>query len=94
MAKKKAKKKKVKRQPAKIFVVLQEGGTSTEWYATAYDDVEEADAAIEGHREATYDAIGPFEFTNPKNGKLEGEILELLQTVAAAAVSHSIGIEF
>lgn len=41
-------------------MVVQQGGSSFEWYASTYDYRHEAVDAIKGHRKATYNAIGPF----------------------------------
>ncbi len=70
-----------------IFLVVQMGGTSGEWYSSTYDNVENANDAIKGHKAATYNAIGPYEvpaalyraFLRTRNA--EGEFLSLLDDV-------------
>jgi hypothetical protein len=43
-----------------IYVVLQEGGSSIECYASSYDNQDDALDAMIGHAKATYRSAGPF----------------------------------
>lgn len=43
-------------------LVLQQGGGTSEWYATTYNSVKDADKAVRSHEEATYTAAS---FTVP-----------------------------
>lgn len=70
-----------------LHVVVQLGGSSTEWYPGSYDSRSEALAAIVGHYDASYSAIGPFELPNPPD---EGDWLDLLGEVAAAAATRDM----
>lgn len=38
-------------------LVIQQGGSSTEFYATAYNSHKEAARAVKGHEEASYNAF-------------------------------------
>ena len=42
------------------YLVVQEGGTEAEQYATLYSTDREAQAAIKRHNRASYNACGPF----------------------------------
>ncbi len=44
-----------------LFLVVQQGGSTGEWYASTYNYREDAVDAIEGHAKATYHSVGPFE---------------------------------
>jgi hypothetical protein len=44
-----------------IWLVVQQGGASGEWYAGTYNSKKEADRAIKNHKRATYNCIGPYE---------------------------------
>lgn len=71
-----------KEDPEYIWIVVQQGGSSSEFYASSYNSENLAKAAMEGHARATYASIGPYKVKNPKD-KL-GEQL-LLQTAESAA---------
>lgn len=45
---------------ATLYLVLQEGGSSVEHYATLYNTERKALAAGRGHRRATYSATDPI----------------------------------
>jgi hypothetical protein len=80
----------------KIYMVLQEGGASNEWYASFHDTVEEAEATIASHAEATYSAVGPYELTVPddldKRDDFWGVLHEVANRAAVAATSHQMGV--
>lgn len=44
-----------------IQIVMQQGGSSSEFYASSYNTVKQAERAIESHEKASYNAAGPFE---------------------------------
>jgi hypothetical protein len=66
-----------------IFIVLQDGGSSVEAYATTYDTSHDAHWAMRAHSAASYDSAGPFEVpVHEINGKTyieEADVLELIQ---------------
>ena len=45
----------------RIWIVIQEGGTSREHYCNAYDTEKHAHDFIKSAAEATYNCLGPFE---------------------------------
>jgi hypothetical protein len=49
------------RTPPRLQLVVQEGGSSIEFYATFYNTTKQAERAIRSHHHATYNAFGPFE---------------------------------
>lgn len=65
-----------------IFVVVQQGGASNEWYASTYDDRLEALQAIVSHHRATYSSIGPYELES----QTEGNWCELIGDACGDAV--------
>lgn len=76
---------------AKLFVVLQEGGSSADgWYATSYDTKKDAQAAMRGHEKASYNSVGPFEVPPAlakvllENGGAEAELMEMLHNMTLA----------
>jgi len=44
-----------------IYIVVQQGGASTEWYPSTFDTEEEAQAHIDDCYAHTYNCIGPVE---------------------------------
>lgn len=69
-----------------LHVVVQKGGTSSEWYASSYDSRKQAIAAAVGHFEASYSAIGPYVIPNPP---AEEDWLQLLGEVAGDAATDA-----
>lgn len=68
-----------------IWLVIQEGGTSGEHYASFYNTAPQANAAIRSHQKASYNCFGPFPVKGvggPKGGLLVTE-LDLLDLVSA-----------
>jgi len=43
-----------------MFVVVQNGGSSAEWYAIAFDTLEDAQAFIDDCDMHTYNCVGPY----------------------------------
>jgi len=72
-----------------LYVVVQQGGSSFEWYTSFYDTVEEAVAAINSHREASYDAIGPFELAGEFTNAQLAALTEVFDDVAGYAVDRN-----
>lgn len=83
--------------PSDGFVVVQQGGSSGEWYASCYDTVAAAKSAIAAIKADTYDATDPFaippamaaafrggeaEFVDLRGA--EAEFLELLNRICRA----------
>jgi hypothetical protein len=74
-----------------IQLIVQQGGSSCEWYSASYDSVENAEDAIRGIKAHTYDAIGPFEVPEELVAAFravpgsEGAFLSLLDDVLVAA---------
>lgn len=72
-----------------IYVVVQEGGSSTEAYATSYNTKAQGLAAVRAHAKASYRTMGPFEVTAyTRKGTQtfieEADVLELVERVRAA----------
>lgn len=69
-----------------VWVVLQEGGSSTEAFASSFDSKQDAEAAMLEHAKATYRSAGPFELDGVEiAGKLyieEGDALALAEQTA------------
>lgn len=71
-----------------MFLVVQKGGSSGEWYASTYESRADAEQAIKGHKAATYGAIGPYEIPAALAAALaahpdaEGALAELIDEVA------------
>lgn len=67
-------------------VVLQQGGTSTEWYATSYNHIDDAREAVTNHKNASYTAFAfEVEENLAKSLPLEAEVslMRLLEKVAS-----------
>ena len=72
-----------------IFIVLQQGGSSCEWYVQSHETIYEAEDAIRSIKAHTYDATDPIEvgptltelLLRPENNKAHGELYELLDSV-------------
>ena len=56
---------KTNQQTPKLFVVIQEGGTSNEHYAHQFDSEEAAKRYIRTAERAAYNCYGPFELSVP-----------------------------
>lgn len=69
-----------------IFIVVQQGGSSFEWYASSYDNREAADSAILGHKQASYNSIGPYAVSQPLD---EGNILALIESACRDAATQT-----
>ena len=75
-----------------MFLVIQQGGLSTELYASVYDTQEEAEEAKRGHQEATYNATDPIEVPSALAAAIcdkpeaECALAELIDEAAAACV--------
>jgi hypothetical protein len=48
------------KSPDQIFIVIQEGGSSIEAYASSYSRERDATNAMRGHTKASYRSAGPF----------------------------------
>ena len=74
----------------KLYAVIQQGGSTHEFYASTYNTPRQAERAKRGHERASYNAIGPFEFEviQADGGVFiaEDHLIELLESVAKAAV--------
>lgn len=86
-----AKKTGAKERVVKLFVVLQEGGSSTEgWYAATYDKENDALKAMRGHEKASYNSVGPFEVPEAlakmllADKKAEMDLLVMLEEMVEA----------
>jgi hypothetical protein len=77
---------------APSYLVIQQGGTSCEWYASFYDDQDQAVGAIKEHMAACYDAVGPFKLEQPYTVEQQLELLDLFATIAGHAIDlHAAG---
>lgn len=82
-------------RPEKMYLVVQQGGSTGEWYASLYNDVEAANEAIIGHKKATYNAIGPYELSPAltkallTDGQAESDLIELLGDVCGDAATEN-----
>ena len=68
---------------APIYLVLQQGGSSGEWYATTYDTKKAAKAAVASHRRATYTSAGPFKLPAGLTPVQEAALLNTFERAAA-----------
>ena len=68
------------------YLVMQQGGASNEWYASIYDTAAEAWHAIQCHRNATYNALGPYPFPRNLTDEQLGTLLETLQTLCGNVI--------
>ena len=75
----------------KIQVVVQKGGTCAEWYASSYDTCEDAMDAVQGHHDATYNSIGPFEVDLGEGS--EGSWLKAMDDCLQAALTEDYANE-
>lgn len=60
------------------YVVIQQGGTSREWYVHSSDTNEDALAHMESCREAAYNVFGPYELPDSPTGE---QWFDLMETV-------------
>lgn len=76
-----------------IYIVIQEGGSSIEAYATSYDTKDDALDAMVDHATATYRSAGPFPVTIHQDGQkcyiAEPDVLELLNVVKIAEYEYA-----
>lgn len=81
-----------------LFLVVQQGGSTGEWYAATYDYRRDAKDAIRGHRKATYDAIGPFEISAElakaflSNSEAESEFGALVNDICRAVATDDFAV--
>lgn len=71
-------------------IVLQQGGSTSEWYTSGHNNMAEAQEAVRGHEEASYSSVAlAVPEALAKNLTVEAEValLALLKSVAEAAVS-------
>jgi hypothetical protein len=73
-----------------IYVVIQEGGASTELYPSSYDDESEAQAAIDNHAEETYNSFGPY--VVPKGTGLEQGLLDVMAEAMADCAMQNYAV--
>ena len=66
-----------------IFVAVQQGGSSAEWYAVAFTTEADAMAGIKEWNDHTYDSVGPFSVPRCD----EGEWLHVINDALGAAVN-------
>jgi len=64
------------------YIVMQQGGSSGEWYSQCYDSPEEAQEGINDNDRHTYSSIGPYPIPDTM---VTGDVMELLQEVASDA---------
>lgn len=72
------------------YVVIQQGGSSFEYYTTIYVSKEAAFTAIKSHKEASYDAVGPFPIPHFPDDQLPA-LIEAFD-LAAKAVSELMSL--
>jgi hypothetical protein len=68
-----------------IEVVIQEGGSSQEFYAMTYDTEELAQQAIDGHAASSYNAFGPYKV--PAGTCMEQSLLKVIERAMSDAVA-------
>ncbi len=67
------------------YLVVQLGGSSLEFYASAYSTEEKARAAVAHHIASTYDAIGPYPIPRLNNANL-GFVLTAIEEACREVV--------
>lgn len=70
-----------------LYLVVQQGGSSFEWYPSWHDTEDDANEAIVGHAKATYSAIGPYPFEVPA---IPDALLNPLLCALADAVGNAM----
>lgn len=69
-----------------VYIVIQEGGSSTEAYPTSFNTMKAAERARRSHSRATYRSSGPIEATVYEHeGRAfieEGDVMELMGRAA------------
>jgi hypothetical protein len=79
-------------EPETLYLVVQNGGSSYEWYSNVYDSRELAwDHIVDCHIH-TYNCVGPFKFPNPYNDELLGEIMDALNSVFRAVAQEDFAV--
>lgn len=71
-------------------VVLQQGGSTSEWYAEGYSSMKDAEQAVKGHEEASYQAVAlevPEALAKNLTEDAETALIDLLKNAASAATS-------
>jgi len=83
---------KTPKQSKNLYLVIQQGGSSSELYVHPHDTRKEAKADMKSCAEASYNTVGPIEIPASLSGLItamnkdtEGELWVLLETVARAA---------
>lgn len=77
----------------KLFIVVQEGGSSSEYYIHAHDTLNEANKDRKGCAEASYRTSKPIEVPTAlakvllENDPAESAFLEVLETVLRAPLN-------
>ena len=78
--------------PRTAWLVVQEGGSSTEFYPCFYDTEEQANGAVDNHAAHTYNAFGPWE-VDPVLAALPDEVLcklgDLIDQVCTDVSMHT-----
>ena len=70
------------------WVVIQQGGSSGEFYAASYETLADALLGIAKHEEASYTAIGPY----PLKGEFDDEQLFSVHEAMELAAAHATDI--
>jgi hypothetical protein len=73
--------------PVTRYLVVQQGGSSREFYACTYTTEAQAVAAIRRHRRASYNAIGPFPIRLVGRNPAEFEQLSVFAAIEAACAA-------
>jgi len=83
---------KAERKPSNkssLYLIVQQGGSTGEWYASTYDGRRDAEKAITAIQNASYDAIGPYEISAElatllrQHSSAETQLIELLNAVCS-----------
>ena len=75
-----------------FYLVMQQGGSTSEWYAHGFNTEEETQGYIESCKEASYTTCGPYEVPAPLARALlaspdaESAFVDLLATLVSDAV--------
>lgn len=76
----------------KLYLIIQQGGSSTEMYVHPHNSLKEAKADIKSCGKASYNTTEPIEIPEGLSGLItamnkgtEGDLWVLLETVARAA---------
>ena len=75
-----------------LYLVVQQGGSTSEMYASTYDSAAAAAESVKCHAKASYNALGPFEISPILAKALlsvegaEAELIKLAEELCTKAI--------